>query len=362
MTTSILERPAPRALPKASETMYAAVVHDFEEPLRLEAVEKPVAGPGEIVVRIEASGLCHTDIHAAHGDWPVKPTPPFTPGHEGVGIVEEIGPGVTEVVLGERVAIPWLGYACGTCDYCVSGWETLCLEQKNMGYSLDGSFADYVKAYGRYVVKVPRGVDPVDAAPLTCAGVTTYKAVKVAGTKPSDLVAVFGVGGLGHLAIQYAAIAGGRVIAVDVVDEKLELARKLGAEFTVNAAERDPAEYIQSLGGADQAIALAVSAVSFEQAYGSLRRGGTLVFVALPAENHVELPIFETVLNGITVVGSIVGTRVDLREVFELHAAGKTRVIRETRSLGDVNEAIADVEAGRVPARIVFTPNPDEVA
>ncbi|HEU5490664.1 MAG TPA: zinc-dependent alcohol dehydrogenase [Gaiellaceae bacterium] len=362
MTATTIDRPAERPREAATKTMYAAVVHDFDEPLRMEEVAKPVPGPDEVVVRIEASGLCHTDIHAAHGDWPVKPTPPFTPGHEGVGIVEEIGPGVTEVVAGDRVAIPWLGYACGTCDYCVSGWETLCLEQKNMGYSLDGSFADYVKAYARYVVKVPFGVDPVDAAPLTCAGVTTYKAVKVGGTKPSDLVAVFGVGGLGHLAIQYAAIAGGRVVAVDLVEEKLDLARELGAEFTVNAAEQDPAAYIQMLGGADQAIALAVSPTSFAQAYRSLRRGGTLVFVALPAENHVDLPIFETVLNGITVVGSIVGTRVDLREVFELHAAGKTRVIRETRSLGEVNEAMADVEAGRVPARIVFTPDPDEAA
>ena len=360
MSASVLDR-RPKALPttepEVAKTMCAAVVHDFEHPLELEEVAMPIAGPDEVVVRVEASGLCHTDIHAAHGDWPVKPTPPFTPGHEGVGIVEQVGPGVTEVALGDRVAVPWLGYACGTCEYCVSGWETLCLEQKNMGYSLDGSFADYVKAYGRYVVKVPAGVDPIDAAPLTCAGVTTYKAVKVAGTRSSDLVAVFGVGGLGHLAIQYAAIAGGRVVAVDVVDEKLALARELGAEFTVNAAEQDPAEFIRELGGADQAIALAVSPASFEQAYRSLRRGGTLVFVALPAENRIELPIFETVLNGITVVGSIVGTRVDLREVFELHAAGKTRVIRETRSLSEVNEAIADVEAGRVPARIVFTPD-----
>ena len=358
MTTSALER-LPKALPtdgQAAQTMYAAVVHDFERPLVYEEVPMPVAGPGEIVVHVEAAGLCHTDIHAAHGDWPVKPTLPFTPGHEGVGIVEQVGPGVTEVAVGDRVAIPWLGYACGTCEYCVSGWETLCLEQKNTGYSLDGSFADYVKANGRYVVKVPDGVDPIDAAPLTCAGVTTYKAIKVAGTRSSDLVAIFGVGGLGHLAIQYAAIAGGRVVAVDAVDEKLALARELGAEFTVNATEQDPAEFIRELGGADQAIALAVSPASFEQAYRSLRRGGTLVFVALPAENHIELPIFETVLNGITVVGSIVGTRVDLREVFELHAAGKTRVIRETRPFGEVNEAIADVEAGRVPARIVFTP------
>jgi len=286
----------------------------------------------------------------------VKPSPPFVPGHEGVGIVVERAPGVTEVAVGDRVAMPWLGYACGICDLCVSGRETLCLEQKNMGYSFDGTFAEYAVAYGRYVVRVPGGVDPLDAAPLTCAGVTTYKAVKVAGTRSSDLVAVFGVGGLGHLAIQYAAIAGGRVVAVDIVDSKLDLARELGAEFTINAATEDPVEAIQKLGGAHQAIALAVSPRAFEQAYGSLRRGGTLVFVALPADNEVKLPIFETVLNGITIVGSIVGTRAELREVFALHAAGRTHVIRETRPLDDVNDAIADVEAGRVAARIVLEP------
>jgi propanol-preferring alcohol dehydrogenase len=334
----------------------AAVVHGFDAPLVFEHVPALPLASGQIRVEVEASGLCHTDIHAAHGDWPVKPTPPFIPGHEGVGIVVELGPGVTEVALGDRVAMPWLGYACGVCDYCVSGWETLCLEQKNMGYSFDGGFGEYATAYARYVVQVPAGIDPFDAAPLTCAGVTTYKAVKVAGTRSSDLVAVFGVGGLGHMAIQYAAIAGGRVVAVDLLDDKLELARELGAEFTVNASVEDPVEAIQRLGGADQAIALAVSPKAFEQAYGSLRRGGTLVFVALPADNEVRLPIFETVLNGITVVGSIVGTRADLREVFELHAAGRTRVSREIRPLADVNEAIADVEAGRVTARVVFEP------
>jgi propanol-preferring alcohol dehydrogenase len=353
MSTTLKE---PLALPVESSTMRAAVVHSFTEPVTIDELPRPVAGPGEIIVKVEASGLCHTDIHAAHGDWPVKPSPPFTPGHEGVGIVTELGPGVTEVALGDRVAMPWLGYACGTCDYCVSGWETLCLEQRNMGYSMDGGFAEYAKAFARYVVKVPEGIDPFDAAPLTCAGVTTYKAVKVAGTRSSDLVAVFGVGGLGHMAIQYAAIAGGRVIAVDLIDEKLELAKELGAEFTVNAAKVDPVEAIQKLGGADQAIALAVSPKSFEQAYASLRRGGKLVFVALPAENEISLPIFETVLNGITIVGSIVGTRVDLREVFELHAAGKTTVTYEKRPLAQVNDAIDDVLAGNVPARIVFEP------
>ena len=353
----------PRTSEAAPTTYRAAVVHEFGSPLTVEQVPTPKLGPGQVRVKVEVCGLCHTDIHAANGDWPIKPSPPFTPGHEGVGIVTELAPGkvvttdlVHEVRIGDRVAMPWLGYACGTCNYCVSGWETLCHAQEMMGYTIDGGMGEYATAYTDYVVKVPEGVDPFDAAPLTCAGVTTYKAVKVAGTRSSDFVAVFGVGGLGHLAIQYAAIAGGRVVAVDVIDEKLELARELGAEFTINAKKEDPVEAIQRLGGVDQAIALAVSPRAFEQAYRSLRRGGKLVFVALPADNEITLPIFETVLNGITVVGSIVGTRKDLREVFELHAAGKTRVIRETRPLDQVNEAIADVEAGRVAARIVLEP------
>lgn len=352
MTTSALEPLASERVD--TETMRAAVVRAFGEPPQIEEVPKPVAGAGEVVVKIEASGLCHTDIHAAHGDWPVKPKLPFTPGHEGVGLVEELGAGVTEVAVGDRVAMPWLGYACGTCDYCVSGWETLCESQLNTGYSIDGGFAEYAKAHARHVVEVPQAVDPVDAAPLTCAGVTTYKAVKVSGAKPAELVAIWGIGGLGHLALQYARIAGGSVVAIDLIDQKLQLARELGAEFTVNAAEEDPVAAIKRLGGADAAVVLAVSPQAFEQAFASLRRGGTMSLVGLPAENKMELPIFETVLNGITVVGSIVGTRLDLREVFQLHAAGKTRVIREERPLADVQAAMEDVLHGDVPARIVF--------
>jgi propanol-preferring alcohol dehydrogenase len=353
MSATVLEQklPTPR-----TKTMRAVVVRAFDQRPLVEEVPKPVPGTGEIIVRIEASGLCHTDIHAARGEWPVKPKLPFTPGHEGVGIVEEVGAGVTEVALGDRVAIPWLGYACGTCDYCVSGWETLCKSQLNTGYSIDGGFAEYTKAFARHVVEVPGQIDPLDAAPLTCAGVTTYKAVKVSGAKPSDLVAIWGIGGLGHLALQYARIAGGSVVAVDLVDEKLELARQLGAEFTVNAAEEDPVAAIKKLGGADVAVVLAATPKAFEQAFASLRRGGTMSLVGLPADNAMKLPIFETVLNAITVRGSIVGTRLDLRQVFELHAAGRTRVIHEERPLADVATAMEDVLHGVVPARIVLTP------
>ncbi len=303
---------------------------------------------------MEASGLCHTDIHAWRGDWPVKPNPPFIPGHEGVGIVAAVGEDVTRVSEGDRVAIPWLGAACGACEHCVAGWETLCESQENSGYSIDGAYAEHALADSRYVGIVPEGVDPLESAPLTCAGVTTYKAVKVAGCGPSDLVAVFGIGGLGHLAMQYAQIAGGTVVAVDLNDEKLDLARRLGATYTVNAREQDPVEVIQDLGGADQSICLAVAPKPFEQALASLKRGGTLSTVALPAENDMTLPIFETVLKGITVRGSIVGTRNDLKEVLELHQQGKTTVEYATRDLATVNEDFESVEAGQVSGRLVF--------
>ncbi len=334
--------------------MKAAVVHDFSQPLRIEDIPIPEPGIGEVVVKVETCGVCHTDIHAAHGDWPVKPAPPFVPGHEGIGRVARLGPEVRGVREGDRVAVPWLGWACGACEYCASGRETLCPNQQMTGYTVNGSYAEYVKANAAFVGHVPDEIDPLDAAPLTCAGVTTYKAVKVSGARSSDLVAVFGIGGLGHLAVQYARIAGASVAAVDLVDAKLELARQLGAEHTVNAAVDDPVAAIQELGGADVAIAVAVSPVAFEQAYRSLKRGGTLVFVALPAENHMDLPIFETVLGGITVVGSIVGTRVDLAETFQLHAEGRTRIVRETRRLEEVNEAFEQIEKAQVDARLVF--------
>ena len=334
--------------------MKAAVVHAFTDPLKIENRPTPVPGPGQVLVRVEASGLCHTDIHAARGEWPVKPSPPFIPGHESVGLVEALGPGVSTISVGDRVAVPWLGSACGACEFCVGGWETLCLSQSNTGYSVDGGFAEYVVANAAYVGHVPAGVDPFDAAPLTCAGVTTYKAVKCSGVRQSDLCAVFGIGGLGHLALQYAVIAGARVAAVDIFDAKLDLAKELGATYVFNAAVVDPAVEIRKLGGADAAIVLAATPHSIEQAFHSLKRGGRLVLVSLPKDNTFELPIFETVLNGITVIGSIVGTRKDLAEVFELHAQGRTRVVREVHQLDEVNSCIDAVLNGEVDARVVF--------
>ena len=334
--------------------MKAALVTSFTEPLTIVERAIPEPGPGQVLVRIEACGLCHTDIHAAHGDWPFKPTPPFVPGHEGVGTVEKLGAGVTNRALGDRVAIPWLGYACGECRYSIDGRETLCELQQDSGYSIDGAFADYAVASAKYVVAVPADISSFEAAPLSCAGLTTYKALKVAKIVPSERVAVFGIGGLGHLAVQYARIMGGSVIAIDIADEKLSLATELGAEHTFNAAKVDPVKAIQDIGGADVALVLAASPKVFEQAFSSLRRGGRLICVAMPVDDLMSIPIFETVVQGISVIGSVVGTRQDLAEVFALHAAGRTRVIAEARKIDDVNEAMAEVLASKVPARLVF--------
>jgi propanol-preferring alcohol dehydrogenase len=336
--------------------MRAAVVPALGAPLEIRDVPVPRPGPGQVLVRIEASGICHTDIHAARGDWPVTPTAPFIPGHEGVGIVTEAGVGATTHRVGDRVALPWLGHACGTCRHCVSGWETLCEAQQNTGYSIDGGYAEYAVADDRYAVAVPSGVSAFEAAPLTCAGVTTYKAVKVSGARSGDLVSVIGIGGLGHLAVQYAAIAGATVVGVDVHPDKLDLAKRLGATYTVDATVEDPAERIQALGGADVAIALAVDPGSITRAFASLRRGGRLVLVSLPKDGRLEVPIFDTVLKGVSIIGSIVGTRADLADVFALHAAGRTHVIAEERRLEDINAAFDEILAGRVPARLVIRP------
>ena len=338
------------------DTMKAAVVRKFGEPLVIEDRPVPEPGPGQVTVQMQASGLCHTDIHAAHGDWPVKPTPPFVPGHEGVGTVYAVGAGVTSIVVGDVVATPWLGYACGQCKHCLTGWETLCLKQQNTGYSVDGCYAEYYLADAGFASKVPAGISPYDAAPLTCAGVTTYKAVKVGNVRPADLVAISGIGGLGHLALQYAKIFGGTVAAIDITDEKLQLAKELGADIVIDARTEDPAAVLQSHGGADVAIGLAVDDKSFATAYGGLRRGGRLVLVALPAAGTLSIPVFDTVLNGTSVIGSIVGTRADLADVFALHAQGRTRVTYEIRDLGSVNESIADVLQGKARARLVLVP------
>ncbi|TMR04208.1 zinc-dependent alcohol dehydrogenase [Actinomadura soli] len=335
--------------------MKAAVVTGFDKPLVIRDLLVPRPGPGQVLVRMEASGLCRTDIHAACGDWPLKPNPPFIPGHEGVGVIEEAAADVSTARIGKRVAIPWLARTCGHCRSCLTGWETLCERQENNGYSVDGAYAEYAAVHEAGIVEVPEALPAFEAAPLSCAGSAAYKAIKVAGVTPAERVAVFGAGGLGHMALQYARIAGALVTAVDIEWNKLHLAAKLGADHVVNARADDPVEALREAGGADVAVVLTAAPTAFEQAYRSLRRGGRLVCVGLPPGGAaLGVPFFETVVGGRSVIGSVAGTRQELTEVFALAAAGRTEMIAEPRALDDVNACFDDVLGGRVPARLVF--------
>jgi len=336
------------------KTMKAAVVRQFGKPLLIEEVERPDVGPGQILVKIAASGVCHTDLHAAEGDWPVKPQPPFIPGHEGVGYVAAVGSGVAQVKEGDRVGVPWLYSACGHCVHCLGGWETLCEEQRNTGYSINGGFAEYVLADPNYVGHLPKGVGFVEIAPILCAGVTVYKGLKVTDTKPGDWVAVSGLGGLGHLAVQYARAMGLNVIGIDIDDAKLRLAEQLGAAFTVNARDADPGAFIRKqIGGAHGVLVTAVSPTAFQQAMTMVRRGGTISLNGLPPGNF-PLSIFDTVLNGITVRGSIVGTRLDLQEALDFAASGKVHAITSTDALENINDVFRRMRAGQIEGRVVL--------
>jgi propanol-preferring alcohol dehydrogenase len=334
--------------------MKAAVVREFGKPLAIEEVEVPRPGAGQVLVKIQACGVCHTDLHAAEGDWPVKPKPPFIPGHEGVGQVATVGSGVSHVKEGDRVGIPWLHTACGHCEHCLGGWETLCERQQNTGYSVNGGFAEYALADAGYVGHLPGGVGFVEIAPVLCAGVTVYKGLKVTDTRPGNWVVISGIGGLGHMAVQYARAMGLNVAAVDVDDAKLELARRLGATVTVNAKTTDPVAHLKKeIGGAHGALVTAVSPKAFEQATGMVRRGGTVSLNGLPP-GQFPLDIFGMVLNGITVRGSIVGTRLDLQESLDFAAQGKVRATVSTDRLENVNGVFARMREGAIEGRVVL--------
>jgi propanol-preferring alcohol dehydrogenase len=337
-----------------TNTMKAAVVREFKKPLAIEEVPVPTPGPGQILVKLAASGVCHTDLHAAEGDWPVKPKPPFIPGHEGVGHVAAVGAGVSHVKEGDRVGVPWLYTACGLCRQCLGGRETLCANQQNTGYSVNGGFAEYVLADPNYVGRLPANVAFIEIAPILCAGVTVYKGLKVTDTRPGDWVVVSGIGGLGHMAVQYAKAMGLNVIAVDVDDAKLQLATRLGAALGVNARKADPAAFVKKeIGGAHGVLVSAVSPKAFEQALGMVARGGTVSLVGLPPGSFA-LPIFDTVLNGITVRGSIVGTRLDLQEALDFAGQGKVRATVAGARLEDINQIFARMHAGDIQGRIVI--------
>ncbi|MFM9887276.1 MAG: zinc-dependent alcohol dehydrogenase [Burkholderiales bacterium] len=336
------------------QSMKAAVVKKFGAPLQIEQVPVPEVTQGQVLVKVIASGVCHTDLHAANGDWPVKPTLPFIPGHEGVGYVAALGSGVKGIKEGDRIGVPWLHTACGHCEHCITGWETLCDAQQMTGYTVNGGYAEYVLADPGYVGHLPANVGFGGIAPVLCAGVTVYKGLKVLDCKPGDWVAISGIGGLGHFAVQYAKAMGFHVAAVDVDDTKLALAKQLGAEMLINANTHDPvAELQRNLRGAHGVLVTAVSRSAFSQALGMLHKRGTMSMVGLPPGDFA-LPIFDVVLNAKTVRGSIVGTRKDLQEALAFAGEGKIHATFTEDRLENINTVFARMTRGEIDGRIVM--------
>ena len=335
--------------------MKAAVVEAFGKPLVLREWDTPTPGAGQILVKTEACGVCHTDLHAARGDWPVKPTPPFIPGHEGIGLVAAVGSGVTSVKEGDRVGVPWLYSACGHCEHCLSAWETVCASAQFGGYTVNGGFADYILADPSYVARIPKGLSAINAAPIICAGVTTYKGIKEAATKPGDWMVISGAGGLGHLAIQYAKAMGLHVCAVDIDDSKLTHATLMGADATINARLPDAVERVKKAtdGGAHGVLITAPSLAAFKQGVAMTRKRGTCVLTGLPP-GEFPFPLFDVVVNCITVRGSFVGTRQDMAEALAFAAEGKVKADIELQPLSAVNQVLDRLERGEVAARVVL--------
>lgn len=337
------------------KTMKAAVVREFRRPLTIEEVPVPRPGPGEVLVKLVATGVCHTDLHAADGDWPAKPVLPFIPGHEGAGMIAALGAGVVGLKEGDPVGIAWLHDACGGCEYCVTGWETLCERQRNSGYSVNGTFAEYAVGAATYVGRLPSNPNFAEMAPILCAGVTTYKGIKETEARPGDWIAISGIGGLGHIAIQYAKAMGLHVAALDVAEEKLALARTLGAEVTVNARSPDAAAQIvkETSGGAHGVLVTAVSLPAFGQALRMVRRKGTISLVGLPPGDF-PTSVFDVVMKRITLRGSIVGGRKDLAEAIAFAAEGKVRVEMREAKLDGINRIFTDLKAGVINGRVVM--------
>ena len=339
--------------------MKAAVLHEFKAPLKIEDVPRPQIAADEVLIAVEACGVCHSDLHVAEGDWKqfagiVKR--PLILGHEVAGRVAEVGAGVREVKIGDSVGVPWLYWSCGECEFCREGNENLCVKQSITGVTVDGGFAEFLKVRASHATRIPDGLSALEAAPLFCAGVTVHRALKHAKISPGQRLAIFGVGGLGHLAIQLGRALGAEITAIDISESKLDKARSLGAAGTLNAKTSSVAKELRRIGGAHIALVTSASRAAYDTAFASLRPTGMLLVVGLPAEDICFPPIMMSARE-VRIQASAVGTREDLREVLALAAQGQVRCEVAARPLSQVNEVLDEMRRGEISGRIVLTPN-----
>ncbi len=338
--------------------MKAAVLRKIGTPLSIETLPIPGPGHGDVLIKVAACGVCHSDIHAVDGDWDPLPNLPLIPGHEVTGTVAALGPAASGFEVGDRIGVPWMYSSCGACEFCKAGMETICPKAEATGYSKPGGYAEYMVAPAAYCGRMSNNVDLVEIAPILCAGVTTYRGLKRTGVRPGQWMAVVGIGGLGHIGLQYARAMGMRVVAIDIDDNKLEHAKTLGAELLVNSANEDPAARVKAGtgGGAHGAIVPAVAARAFEQSIGLLRPGGSVAWIGLPggAKDAVRTTISAIVNTELTVTGSNVGTRLDLDEAVAFATTGLVKSKVETARLEDINAVFDRLRQGKVVGRIVL--------
>ena len=340
-----------------TQMMKAAVLHALREPLKIERLPVPEPGHGDLLIKVTACGVCHSDLHAVDGDWTPPPVLPLIPGHEVAGKVAKLGPGVTGFAVGDEVGVPWMYSSCGQCEFCLAGMETICKSGEATGYTKPGGYAEYMVAPAAFVGRLPQGTDPYAMAPILCAGVTTYRGLKRTMARPGQWVAIVGIGGLGHIAIQYARAMGLRVAAVDVSNEKLALAKSLGAEVIVNGAETDPVAAIQEkIGGTHAAVVTAVASKAFEQAILMLRPGGTVAYIGLPGGKSDEIRASISAITNweLSVRGSNVGTRQDLNEAVAFAANGLVKATIRTVEIEEINAVLDEMRKGRIVGRVVL--------
>ena len=338
-------------------TMKAAVLRKIGQELKIETLPIPEPQAGQILIKVVACGVCHSDLHAIEGDWTPHPALPLIPGHEVTGHVAALGAGVTDFRIGDPVGVPWMFSACGTCEFCLAGMETICKSGEATGYSKPGGYAEYMVAEAAFVGRLSKSDDLYQLAPILCAGVTTYRGLKRSGTRPGQWVAVLGIGGLGHIAVQYAKAMGMRVVAVDVAADKLRLAKSLGAELTVDATKGDPVVRIQTeIGGVHGAIVTAVASRAFEQSILMLRPGGTVAYIGLPGGKSDEIRTSIAAITNweLSVRGSNVGTRLDLHEAVAFAANGLVAAKIKTAPLSQVNKVLDQMRAGKIVGRVVL--------
>jgi alcohol dehydrogenase, propanol-preferring len=336
--------------------MKAALLQEFKKPLTIEDVSRPIPEAGEILIQVEACGVCHSDVHVADGDWPQLAgitKRPLVLGHEIAGRVVEKGQDVVDFQIGERVGVPWVYWTCGACEFCCKGHENLCAKQKITGVTVDGGFAEFMKAPASHALRIPEKLSAADAAPLFCAGVTVLRALKQARIASGQRLAIFGIGGLGHLAVQIGREMGAEITAIDVSDEKLELAKSLGAAETLNAASTNVVKQLRNKGGVHVALVTSAAKAAYDMAFGCLRPTGTLLVVGLPTEN-ISFPAILMAAGEIHIQASAVGTRQDLHEVLSLAAAGRVVSHVNTHPLTDVNQVLEELRHGRVTGRTVL--------